>query len=405
VSNDETSDGVTVVGRRPAAPGAQLPAGGASATDPLDTSPGIDAGVGRGRRALRWRGADRSGRDERDAGVSRGPSASRADPTPAARAGAGTGSTLRTPVVALVFNRPAKTRRVFEAIRQARPARLLVVADGPRGNHPGEAERCAQARAVVENVDWPCEVERCYAEGNLGCRQRVSSGLTWAFERVEEAIVLEDDCLPDPSFFRFCEELLERFREDRRIMMISGDNFLGGRGRTGDSYYFSRYAHVWGWATWRRAWSRYDVEMRRWPAVRDGDWLRDVLGDEALSAFWTEAFERVYRGEIDTWDFQWVLTCWLEGGYAVMPRTNLVANIGFDDEATHTKGHRAVIGLPLQPLEFPLHHPEFVIRDAEADRMTEESMGWGRSVATVTWVRHRLRAALGSALRRVGLRS
>lgn len=283
---------------------------------------------------------------------------------------------LRTAVVLLIFNRPDKTAVVFEAIRRARPPQLLVIADGPRRDRTGEADLCAASRAIIENVDWPCKVEQCYADENLGCRRRVSSGITWAFQQVEQAIILEDDCVPHFSFFRFCEELLERFDHDRRVMMISGDNFLGGRRRTNDSYYFSRYAHIWGWATWRRAWTHYDVTMSRWPVVRDGNWLLDMLGHPGLSAFWTETLDRVYRGEIDTWDFQWVFTCWLQGAYAVLPQCNLVTNIGFDDDATHTKAASVLSRIPAAKMGFPLRHPPFLIRDAEADRHTEALMGW-----------------------------
>ncbi|MGC1799486.1 MAG: hypothetical protein WA701_03795, partial [Solirubrobacterales bacterium] len=189
---------------------------------------------------------------------------------------------FRTPVAMLIFNRPETTARVFERVREARPPKLLVVADGPRADRPGEAGRCREARAVVEAVDWPCELMTDYSEVNLGCGKRISSGLDWVFDSVEEAIVLEDDCLPHPSFFRFCEELLKRYRAEERVVHVSGDNFQSA-GRAGGavgrllrlagrswspSYYFSRYAHVWGWASWRRAWSDYDFEMTAW---RDGD--------------------------------------------------------------------------------------------------------------------------------------
>src|SRR5665648_587346 len=164
---------------------------------------------------------------------------------------------LKTPVAFIIFNRPETTRRVFAEIAKARPTKLLVIADGPRATHPDDAEKCAVVRAIIDGVDWDCEVLKNYSDVNLGCKRRVSSGLDWVFDTVEEAIILEDDCLPHPTFFRFCEEMLAKYRDDKRIAMISGDNFQFGKKRTEYSYYFSRYTHIWGWASWRRAWDNY----------------------------------------------------------------------------------------------------------------------------------------------------
>jgi len=171
---------------------------------------------------------------------------------------------LRTPVVLIIFNRPPTTERVFAEIAKARPQKLFVVADGPRPERSGEAEKCAAARAVIDRVDWECEVLRNYAEVNLGCRQRPPTGISWVFEQVAEAIILKDDCVPHPTFFRFCEELLEKYREDERVMHISGSNFQPGYTRGPFSYYFSRFNPIWGWASWRRAWQHYDLNMKLW---------------------------------------------------------------------------------------------------------------------------------------------
>lgn len=284
---------------------------------------------------------------------------------------------LATSIALLIFNRPETTAQVFAAVRAARPQQLLIVADGPRPDRAGEAERCAAARAVVEQVDWPCEVHQNYAEANLGCRRRVSSGLDWVFQTVAEAIILEDDCVPHPSFFRFCVELLARYRDDERVMHISGDNFQVARPRTAYSYYFSRYAHVWGWASWRRAWRHYDVDLKLWPELRAGGWLEDWLGDASAARHWHGLLERCYRGEIDTWDFQWTLACWAQSGLSILPAVNLVSNIGFDAGATHTRVKSRLADLPTQPLEFPLRHPAFVLRDSRADAFTQqEQFGW-----------------------------
>jgi hypothetical protein len=272
-----------------------------------------------------------------------------------------------TPVAFLIFNRPSTTERVFSAIRNARPPKLLVVADGPRPEQPGEAERCAAARAVIDRVDWPCEVLTNYSEINLGCKKRVSSGLDWVFSEVEEAIILEDDCLPHPTFFRFCEELLERYRDDERVMTISGDNFQFGRLRTGYSYYFSIYSHIWGWASWRRAWNRYDAGIKAWPEIRDGRWLTDILGDERAARYWSGVFERTHRNEIDTWDHQLTFSLWIQNGLSILPNVNLVSNIGFGEGSSHTGTISFMSNMPAGPMDFPLRHPPYVIRDTVSD--------------------------------------
>lgn len=277
---------------------------------------------------------------------------------------------MKTPVVLIVFNRPDTTARVMEAIRRARPEQLFLIADGSR---PGrnEEERCAEVRKIVQLVDWPCTVHKDFADQNLGCKLRVASGLDWVFNAVEEAIILEDDCLPEPSFFPYCEELLERFRLDERVGMISGDNFQFGVRRSEFSYYFTRYSHIWGWATWRRAWKRYDVEMKLWPLVRDGNWLEDIFAIPRLVSYWRDCFQKVYDGEVDTWDTQWVFCNLINGRLGVMPQANLVSNIGFGEGATHTQSVNQMAEIPVEPMGFPLKHPELMVRDALADHRTD----------------------------------
>src|SRR5262245_44252833 len=210
---------------------------------------------------------------------------------------------LDIPVAFLIFNRPGVTRRVFAEIARARPKRLLVVADGPRS--ADEAEKCVAARSVIDQVDWDCEVLINFSDVNLGCKRRVSSGLDWVFEHCDGAIILEDDCLPSQAFFPYCAELLEKYRDDDRVMMISGNNFQFGRKHSPYSYYFSRYAHIWGWASWRMAWRRHDIWMSRWPSLRETSWLQNLLDDPAAVRHFRETFDRTYDGQIDTWDYQW----------------------------------------------------------------------------------------------------
>lgn len=279
---------------------------------------------------------------------------------------------LRTPVAFIIFNRPDTTERVFAEITNARPPKLLVVADGPRANRPGEAKKCAAARDIIKRVDWDCEVLTNFSDVNLGCRKRVSSGIDWVFEQVPEAIILEDDCLPHPTFFRFCEELLERYRDDERIGLISGDNFQFGRKRGEASYYFSRYNHIWGWASWRRAWRYYDQRASLWPVFRDGGWLDVVVSSTRERRHWTQAFSAVFENRMDTWDYQWTLALWAQGMVSVLPNVNLISNIGFGADATHTHGETAFANMQVEAMEFPLRHPQIVLPDREADAFMAE---------------------------------
>ena len=275
-------------------------------------------------------------------------------------------------VAFVIFNRPETTRQVFEQIRRARPGRLFAIADGPRAGVPSDVERCAETRRIVdEGVDWDCEVLKNYAESNLTCRYRPASGFDWVFQHVGHCIILEDDCVPHPSFFPYCQELLERFYDDERVMAISGDNFQEGPARTAYSYYFSDIVHIWGWATWKRAWDKYNVEIPVWPEIKNGGWMRDLFADPRVIEYWTLGLDSVYRG-FNGWDLQFLLACWIHRGLCVLPSVNLISNIGFGENATHTARSNASANRPTAELEFPLVHPPYMIRDARADRYTFE---------------------------------
>jgi hypothetical protein len=275
---------------------------------------------------------------------------------------------LTTPVALLVFNRPDVTSRVFSAIREAQPRHFLVIADGPRNNRPDDLSLCMKVRQIVEQVDWPCQVEYLYSETNLGCRKRVSSGLDWVFNIVDEAIILEDDCLPDQTFFRYCQEMLNLYRHDERIMMISGSNLLGEWKAASQNYHFSCYGGVWGWASWRRAWSYYDVEMPLWrnPEIRDR--VRDVIGVKSDFRRRAKAFDKTASGKIDTWDYQWSFARLMQSGLTIVPSVNLISNIGFGQDATHTKNARAsVANLDVSQCNFPLVISPFIAVDRDYD--------------------------------------
>lgn len=263
-----------------------------------------------------------------------------------------------SPVALIVFNRPETTRRVFAAIAKARPSRLLIIADGPRSDRPGESERCAEVKQIVSKVDWPCKVDTNFASENIGCRPRVISGLNWVFSLVEEAIILEDDCLPDPSFFPYCSELLDRYRNHCQIGFISGFNSLEKSFPFPYSYYFTQMTFTWGWATWRRSWQQYDESMRSWPEVKKANLLENVFPDKKVLAYWYRIFDRMHQGTGQSiWDYQWTYASWTRNWLNILPARNLIQNIGFGEGATHTKGFDPDFMIPASPLDLPLRHP------------------------------------------------
>ncbi|MFM7549972.1 MAG: hypothetical protein ACKO8I_14130 [Cyanobacteriota bacterium] len=267
----------------------------------------------------------------------------------------------------LAWRRPDTTAKLMQRLQQVRPTQLFVACDGVRPGDQPLAEACHLTRMTIEDsLNWPCQVQRLYRDEHRGCRQGVSEALDWFFSHVEAGIVLEDDVLPDPSFFPYCSELLERYRDDDRIAMVSGCAIGNRPTRDQSSYRFSRLYHVWGWATWKRAWQNYDARMDHWPTLRAQDWLED-LGGKRFSRYWRHQLDRVWQGRCDTWDYIWMLSCWRQGQVCILPMVNLVDNLGFNDQrATHTS-------LDLSPLpragaiEIPLRHPGHHFVDARVD--------------------------------------
>jgi len=280
---------------------------------------------------------------------------------------------LHTPILFLIYNRPELTRAVLNAIRKVRPAQLFVAADGPSQIRPQDEEKCFDTRDLIKTIDWDCEVVTLFRSENLGCRKAISSAICWFFEHVEAGIILEDDCLPSNSFFYYCQNLLKYYEKAENVMAISGDNFQDGRQVTSRSYYFSRYPHCWGWATWRRAWDNYDANMEKWPDFRLSRQFLDIgANDPDFMSYWTTIFNKMYLGEIDTWDYPWAFSCWANGGLTALPVRNLVKNIGFGAGATHTTSQCSKIGaMHAGDLEFPLRHPDHIERHVAADLYTD----------------------------------
>ncbi len=273
-----------------------------------------------------------------------------------------------TAVIFIIFRRPDLTAQVFKAIRHAQPTQLLIIADGPRSND--EAILCQAARAITDHIDWDCAVLRNYSEKNLGCRERVSSGLDWAFSIVEEAIILEDDCVPHPDFFPYCSHLLEHYRYDMRIMVCSGSN-QGNLPISGEaSYSFSIFPQIWGWATWRRAWQMNQASLHFMEQP-------DIIENLALKAFsvgldfdhFLSQWKLIQEGKLDSWAYVWAASVWANSGLCIRPRVNLVGNIGFNRDATHTLGHApSWIKIPTETI-LPIRHPNYLIHDLIHDTL------------------------------------
>ncbi len=277
---------------------------------------------------------------------------------------------LDTPVLFLIFNRPDTTRRVFERIREIQPKKLYVAADGPRPHKSGEAEICEQTRAIVRQVDWPCDVKTLFRTGNLGCQQAIYQGISWFFEQEEMGIILEDDCLPDRSFFPFCEELLIRYKDDQRIGHIGGNIQVPNLVPQGLSYDFSSVTHIWGWATWRRVWQNFDLNFPFWEQEKA---KRSSLFCNKWEEIYFSSFipDTIYkRNGLNTWDSLYYFSLRLQNQLSVYPAVNLVENIGIGDpNATHTTHKRHLHGyIYAESLPFPLRHPRYIMRNARLDQ-------------------------------------
>lgn len=275
---------------------------------------------------------------------------------------------LDSAVCLFIFNRPEMTQRVFDRIAESEPPRLYIVADGPREDVATDPDDCQAARAVTENVDWECDVHRNYASENFGLKKRFNTGLAWLFENEPEAIILEDDCVPHPDFFQFCDIMLDKYRNDERVWDVTGTNYLERWKPEKQSYHFSHIGGIWGWATWRRSWKEYDPDITLWENKEIRARLRDVLADEALCAYAETVYSRTYREVIDSWDYQWGFARQINSGLSVVPSKNLVSNIGFGDQATNTTDRDETFAdVPTQQLAFPLNEPPCLAVDREYD--------------------------------------
>lgn len=278
---------------------------------------------------------------------------------------------FNTPVLFLVFNRPAVTQQVFDAIREAKPKQLFIAADGPRENNIKDIENCKAVKAVVANIDWDCELKTLYRVENLGCGLSVSSAISWFFEHVEQGIILEDDCLPSASFFPFCQEMLELYKNDTRIHSIGGTNFFERWNRGDDSYFFSKESGIWGWATWKRSWKEYDYYVSKWQYPEVVALFKSQFENSIQKDIFVHIFEQFFNTkEAHTWDFQFVFSRFINSQFGIIPSVNLITNIGFGNQATHTTKEDALFSnLRSYEISFPLIHPKAIIIDKEYDSL------------------------------------
>ena len=285
-----------------------------------------------------------------------------------------TGEAFPEPVLILAFNRPDRVAALIDRLREVRPAHVYLSVDGPRAHVATDADRVRQTQALAQAIDWPCTVHTHLADAKLGCGLAVSGGIDWFFEHVERGIILEDDVLPSVPFFRFCADLLEQYADDPRVYAISGCNFAPPEAITHPgSYRFSALTHVWGWATWRRAWADYRFDMADWRTrLPLGRRWRAMGSDLPGFVYWSTVFDWMRFGSLDTWDYQWSLAQMAAGGLTATSNVNLVENVGFDSDATHTV-HAPGFIRPVETIAFPLR-PTPVERDLRADRWVRKQV-------------------------------
>ena len=302
---------------------------------------------------------------------------------------------LKTPIAFIIFNRPDLTSIVFERIREAQPEKLFVIADGPRPSHPEDISKCVATRDIIDKgVDWPCEVFKNYSEINLGCGKRISSGIDWVFNNVKETIILEDDCLPDISFFDYAENLLIKYEGDARVMHIGGTSWNPPNLAKPDSYFFTCYPISWGWATWKRAWDFYDFKMRSWPRNMNKSKIYSPFSSDIEKNRRRQIWNQTYEGKIDTWDYQWFYAIRSRKGICISPRKNLIKNIGLRSDGTHTlSDEHPLCNLPVFNADNPLSHPVKIIRNAKADEIYE-AMASGFKLPWLSRIKQQIKRSL-----------
>ena len=303
------------------------------------------------------------------------------------------------PVLFIVFNRPDHAAKVFEAIKKNKPKKLFIAADGPRINNEKDERQCEETKALIELIDWPCDLQTRFLDENLGCKLAVSSAISWFFEHVEHGIILEDDCVPNLSFFTFCAEVLEKYRDDERIMQISGNNFTHGKHNNDASYYFSTLNDIWGWATWRRAWKHFELSMPGYSTFKRKNLLNTYIGNPKIVKWLELYFNDTFKVGSSVWSSQWTYAMARNNGLTIVPSLNLVRNIGFDELGTHklVDSWNYYNDYPVVEMK-SITHPEFMVPDREAEKLRFEVI---RKTDPRMFIKNRLRRHLNSLYKKI----
>lgn len=296
---------------------------------------------------------------------------------------------MNIPVVLVIHRRPDLVTKTINQLRSIKPRIVYVIADGPKNSK--EVRSCNEARYAIESIDWKCKVIRKYSNYNMGLRRRVVSGLNFVFKNENMAIILEEDLVIDPTFFKFCELNLRKYARNKKIISIAGNNFQFGKNSIKESYYFSRYVHSWGWATWRRAWQLYDDNMSKWDQLRSNNWLKSIFHNYPLELYWKLIFDMVLEKKVDSWAYRWTYTSFRHNALTIIPNKNLVSNIGYGKSATHTKHKTKSMDMKVESMTYPLVHPKKIIRNDKADATTEWTIYINPIIATSLLVRSIIR--------------
>ena len=283
------------------------------------------------------------------------------------------------PILFLVFNRLDTTQLVFEEIRKIAPLKLYIASDGPRDNREGENKKVESVRNfIIQSIDWNCEIKTLFRDENLGCGKAVSGAITWFFKNEEMGIILEDDCLPSKSFFLYCKELLEKYKDDTRIFHIAGNNPLTVT-KTEYSYYFARIQHCWGWASWKRAWDHYSYNITDLDNFISKKIINKIFHNNNYKKYWINIFLQMSNHEIDTWDYQWTYTIFKNNGLCINPSLNLISNIGFNDDATHTVDNGSIFNNQKRYEIITIKHPSKIkVNEKSVQNINEMLFGLTR---------------------------
>lgn len=278
---------------------------------------------------------------------------------------------MNTPVTIIIYNRYKNTIKLFDVLKKIEPSQLFVIADGPKENDVEDEKNIMQTRSILDSIDWDCNVTKIYREHNLGLEKNITLGLNEVFSNVQETIILEDDCIPNESFFQFCTELLKHYKDNKEIVQISGTKYIPNEIRY-HSYYYSKYSIEWGWATWKDRWERYDALMEGWPNMRKKKDFRDLFSSNKTYKYWRYIFDNCYKGNINSWAYKWLYNNLIEHGYSIIPSVNLVENIGVGINSTNTFLSNKKIIQQVKTINYPLIYHDKVIHNNNYDVILEK---------------------------------